>query len=583
MVAITNTSLISAKSVVIEPGLELQRAIEANDSNKAFSILGEHPEILNSPLPNQEMPLHYAIRRGCYGIVANMIQNPKMLVESRDHQGLTPIDQAFLGKDQKMLAILFGHKIGKSIEAAQIKQWSLSEQRLLDHLKSEITAERFRSPENTVQLHRAAGKGDLKELEQLATTQNFNINMADQNGMTPLHYAVLFGKADVVNWLIEKGARLDLLTKERKSLLHLAAIGRNEQILQTLLKMKLDPNAVDALGRTPLHFAMAAEDLSIGQILIQNGANPVIDSHKSEHGEALTPLDIIVGISKKQMEGRDPLALSELQQLLFLGITTHWISYLCGGIPILDLVGFAADVWSTIKLFTSLVSVKARLMFLSLFPIKWLPGFNIVYTGWNSYRIAKGALQGLAICWKNRFLETYRPIRNAIIHSMVGLDAGKAFFDSVQFTYLISSAAYNLSSEIPRMKEEWENLMKEEGADFDTMSGEEKYYFFQNFLNDYIKKYHSGETSSSDCSTPKPCEGTSPKEIGTCILNEELRPKDCKAHADFILSLSNKEGGCKPKYLDLSKQFHPDKNKDPRVNEIIRKVQDSARTSGCLK
>lgn len=562
-------------------GKDLQRAIETNDFTNCSSFLSKHPGLMNSPLPNGEMPLHYAVRRGCQEFVKSMIQNPTVAVEGKDHQGLTPADHALLRGDQNMIAIVLGNRIGKHIEAAQIKPWSEGEQQLFVRLKLAVAAERSRNLGNVPELHSAAGMGNLKEVQRLATPQNMDV--ADRDGMTPLHYAAVAGREDVVSWLIGQNSRIDLLTSDRKSVLHLAAIGGNDRILQTLLQtQKLDPNAADTLGRTPLHFAMAGESFPSVRSLIQYGADPTIGSHKNWVGVIHTPLDTMVGISREQMEKRDPLALSDLQMLLFLGIAVSWISHYCGGNPQLKLAGLVLNIASTIQIFQNLKSTKAKLAFLALIPVSWIPGFNILYRGWTGYIVGKGAIQGLAACWKNRFLETYRPIRNAIVHSVTGFDAAKSFVDSVKLTHMVGSEAQ-------RIKEEWDDVMEMDGEDFANMSPEEQINFIQSFINNYINKYHSGtqygkpNPTSEDCPTPKSCgDITDTNPLQDCILNADLKPKECENHAEFILNLS-KKNSCKTQYHDLSLLFHADKNKDPKAGETLIKVQDSARKMGCLK
>ncbi len=568
-------------------GQELQRAIETNNPNKAISVLSKHPNLGNTPLPNGEMALNYAIRRGCHELVKSMIQNPTIDAESKDRHGLTPVDHALLGRDRNMISMVLGNRIGKSIEAAQNKTWSDQDLQLLDRLTQAVAAERSKNLKSAPSLHAAAGMGNLKEVQRLATPQNLDIG--DKDGMTPLHYAVLAGREDVANWLIGQGSRLDLLASNQKSLLHFAAIGGNDRILQTLLQTKkLNPNAADAFGRTALHFAIAAESLIAARSLIQHGADPTIQSYKSWTGwNCLTALDVTLGIAQKQMEKRDPLALTGLQQLLFIGIAAPWISHYCGGVEILDAIGWTAEILSIISLFQNLKSVKAKLAFLAILPVGSLPGFNVLYRGWIAYRVGKGAIEGLAACWRNRFLETYRPIRNAIVHSVIGLNVGKAFVDSVQNTYDAGLKLSQFMEEYGQFMEEWNNWMKDIGAEeFAKLPFEIQLALFWKFWENYQNKHHSEDRDSPPpppppppfgCPKPKPCNG----KIGDCILRDDLMPKQCPNHAEFILNLSGKRNKCKAAYRKLSIDFHPDKNPDPRAEKIFVKVAQAAKTMGC--
>ena len=49
---------------------------------------------------------------------------------------------------------------------------------------------------------------------------------------------------------------MNALTKFRRNALHIAALRGYLTVAETLLRHKIDPNAVDTDGNTPLHFAV---------------------------------------------------------------------------------------------------------------------------------------------------------------------------------------------------------------------------------------------------------------------------------------------------------------------------------------
>ena len=63
----------------------------------------------------------------------------------------------------------------------------------------------FRDPSQDVQLLVAARHGDLKEVQKLIA-KGADVNMADDNGVTPLIFAAMAGKTDVVRELLKAGA-----------------------------------------------------------------------------------------------------------------------------------------------------------------------------------------------------------------------------------------------------------------------------------------------------------------------------------------------------------------------------------------
>ena len=65
---------------------------------------------------------------------------------------------------------------------------------------------------------------------------------------------------------------------------------------------------------------------------------------------------------------------------------------------------------------------------------RFLLGLGFANTAWHAYQIGKNALKGLGSCWSNRSLETYRPIRNAIVHSVIGANVANNVSKAITYT-----------------------------------------------------------------------------------------------------------------------------------------------------
>jgi len=110
--------------------------------------------------------------------------------------------------------------------------------------------------------------------------QGVDHNWTDKRGWTLLMIAIDSMQPDVVKRLIEKGAKLDhAVTKDDDTRgmtpLHIAVAKGNRFSLQHLLDAKVQINAKDALGKTPLHYAVRQE-IDKTQMLI--GAGATIDA-----------------------------------------------------------------------------------------------------------------------------------------------------------------------------------------------------------------------------------------------------------------------------------------------------------------
>jgi len=80
-------------------------------------------------------------------------------------------------------------------------------------------------------LHKAAEKGFLPMVKMLVDAGS-EINARSTDG-TPLHVASWMGHANVVRWLLQNGARADLLDAQAKTACQVAANDEIREILRT--------------------------------------------------------------------------------------------------------------------------------------------------------------------------------------------------------------------------------------------------------------------------------------------------------------------------------------------------------------
>jgi ankyrin repeat protein len=121
-------------------------------------------------------------------------------------------------------------------------------------------------------LHDAAKEGDLAKVKSLIT-EGSDVNIADENGTTPLHFAADRGHIDVVELLISKGADVNAETKRGFTPLHWAAQQDHKDVVELLISKGADVNAETKRGFTPLHGAARTGDKDLVELLISKGAN----------------------------------------------------------------------------------------------------------------------------------------------------------------------------------------------------------------------------------------------------------------------------------------------------------------------
>lgn len=123
-------------------------------------------------------------------------------------------------------------------------------------------------------LHWAAQNGDVAMMRVLLYAGANLESTTRLGGYTPLHLASKAGLGDAVRALLEGGSKAGAVTSTGVSVLHFAAEAGRPDAIKALLEHGANVNARDAYaGRTPLMFATAGNRLEAIKTLLDAGAN----------------------------------------------------------------------------------------------------------------------------------------------------------------------------------------------------------------------------------------------------------------------------------------------------------------------
>ena len=150
-------------------------------------------------------------------------------------------------------------------------------------------AEIILSKEPPLDIFEAAAMGEREIAMELLREDESLVNSFAVDGYTALHLAAYFGRAPVVQRLIERGAELRAIAHNSMEVepLHSAVAGRNLEVVRILLDAGADPAARQAGGWTPLHTAAQSGDARIARLLVEHGADI-----RAVNDEGLTPIDV---------------------------------------------------------------------------------------------------------------------------------------------------------------------------------------------------------------------------------------------------------------------------------------------------
>jgi uncharacterized protein len=118
----------------------------------------------------------------------------------------------------------------------------------------------------------AASRADKAAVQKLID-QHADVNAAQPDGATALHWAVFHSDKEMVDLLLRAGASPKVANREGSTPLWLACIDGDAAIITALLKAGADPNEKLPLGRSPLMAAARTGNVDAMKVLLDHGAD----------------------------------------------------------------------------------------------------------------------------------------------------------------------------------------------------------------------------------------------------------------------------------------------------------------------
>ena len=129
----------------------------------------------------------------------------------------------------------------------------------------------------------AAMRGEVQTVRALLK-QGADVNQAQGDGMTALHWAAMSNNTELAQLLLYAGANVRATTRiNGYTPLFLASQHGHPELVETLLKGGADAKAVAVTGSTPLMLAAAAGSVRAVELLLDAGAD--VNARDSARGQ----------------------------------------------------------------------------------------------------------------------------------------------------------------------------------------------------------------------------------------------------------------------------------------------------------
>mmetsp|Transcript_18161 Transcript_18161/g.42204 ORF Transcript_18161/g.42204 Transcript_18161/m.42204 type:complete len:976 (+) Transcript_18161:100-3027(+) len=282
-------------------GAEMDACDHVGNTALHYAAMGGHVEVSRglvgegAPLGAVEgkgrTALHLAVEHGHTDLTSALV-GMGARIDVVDKEGDTPLHGAACNGQTHIITMLV--ELGASVNGKSDRGWGpLYYAALYGHTDTVLKLVQLGAvpeeadPQGMTALHVAASHGHGDAARALATV-GASLKQKTRKGKTVLHLAAASngGEAQIIEELIQMGAEVDAVDIHERTALHFASLvtcGSNMSAIIALVKAGADINAKDDKGRTPLHLASEKGELSIVEhlLLLRADVNVVDNAGKT--------------------------------------------------------------------------------------------------------------------------------------------------------------------------------------------------------------------------------------------------------------------------------------------------------------
>jgi len=252
----TSMDLVRVPGVDDATWAEVRTYLEGNpDMAKSLQKFAKNPEAIRGWLQTQAIAEHY---------------------NSKLSNGDAPVQDKLKALDSDPeLAAVFEDIKKNGLEAAMKyyndEELMLKISKKMGGLPQELQSTIKKIEETPLTIHEAAKQGDLKAAQEFLS-KGKPLDAQDNNGITPLGYAIGANRIAVVKLLLDNRANIHAVDSSGNSGLHYAAGYGRKELVEYLLKTGAPVNQSNAKGQTPIAVASMNQHKAVVELLQKHGA-----------------------------------------------------------------------------------------------------------------------------------------------------------------------------------------------------------------------------------------------------------------------------------------------------------------------
>lgn len=250
----------------------------------------------NAPGKNENSLLHAAVNSGLE-MVKIIINRVTDISITKNDVGDTPYHIAAKKNQKEMIDIIAGNQRVENVDAfitdinirnndgdtalmVAIQNGYIDLANHLLHIgaRANITNN---AGKDAIKIALQTGHPYAMELIKKYTTLSIDLNGKDKNGRTALAYSIIYNNEKAFDILMDRGADIYCIDKEKNNIIHLLVATKNIIFLNTFVdklinkgaNVNLMINHSNQFGHSAIHLAIMSGNEDITEALIENGAN----------------------------------------------------------------------------------------------------------------------------------------------------------------------------------------------------------------------------------------------------------------------------------------------------------------------